>query len=140
MSLFSQIFSWLGHSDHDEELRLWFKRQSLPPISFSNIKNVDKPPQLEDVEENTFYIVCPMSRPKWTLFLCPCGCNSVITLSLQHAHRPHWSLRQSANNRPILYPSVWRDIGCMSHFWINDGRVFWCGNTGSSPFEYDYLE
>lgn len=134
MSRFSQIFSWLSRRDRDEELRSWFRRQPLPPVSFSEIQSVDRPPQLEDVEGNTFYFVFSMNRPKWVLFQCPCGCNNVITLSLQKSHRPHWILRKSKRNRPILYPSVWRDVDCMSHFWIKDGRVYWCHDTGTTPF------
>ncbi|WP_368356434.1 DUF6527 family protein [Acidithiobacillus ferruginosus] len=72
-------------------------------------------------------------KPKWALFKCPCRCGDVVTLSLQPVHRPHWRLTRTLTGRPTLYPSVWRDKGCLSHFWLRDGRVSWCADTGSSP-------
>lgn len=134
MSRFDQLLEWLKYFDQDKELRSWFERQPIPPVSFPGIQTVDRPPGNEEVEGNTFYFVSPMNRPKWVLFRCPCGCNSVVTLSLQQAHWPHWTLKKSQSNRPILYPSVWRDVGCMSHFWIQDGRVYWCHDTGAPPY------
>lgn len=133
MSLFDKLLEWLKLFDHDKKSRDWFEQQPLPPVTFPGIRTVDKPPRNEEVEESTLYFVAAANKPKWVLFRCPCGCNSVITLSLQQIHRPRWSLRASQNNRPVLYPSVWRDVGCMSHFWIMDGRVYWCGNTGTPP-------
>lgn len=134
MSHFDQLWEWLKHLDRGKELRLWFERQPLPSILFSNIRTVDNPPCNEEIEVGDFYLISPMNHPKWVLFRCPCGCNSVITLSLQKAHQPHWSAQKSVDNRPILFPSIWRDAGCMSHFWIHDGRVYWCHDTGTSPF------
>ncbi|WP_288142219.1 DUF6527 family protein [Mesorhizobium sp.] len=26
-----------------------------------------------------------------------------------------------------MHPSVWRTKGCLSHFWLNDGRCRSCG-------------
>ena len=103
----------------------------LPPVTFPQITHVEKPPRNEKVQKSVLYFVAPGRRPKWVLFQCPCGCQSIITLSLQRVHRPHWSLISTAANRPTLNPSVWRDVGCLSHFWIKDGRVFWCQDTGA---------
>jgi Family of unknown function (DUF6527) len=110
-----------------------YGRRRLPPITFSEIQAVDKPPSNGDVQEKSLYFVSFKQRPKWALFQCPCGCKSIITLSLQKAHEPHWVLKNSRARRPSLNPSVWRDVGCLSHFWIDDGRVYWCEDTGSAP-------
>lgn len=133
MSLFKQLIDCLQDPKRKSDLRLWFERRPLPPISFLDVRQVEKPPSNANIENNAFYFVISNNKPKWVLFCCPCGCKSIITLSLQHNHRPHWQLKRSNDSRPTLYPSVWRDIGCMSHFWIADGRVYWCENTGSSP-------
>ncbi|MDM9644782.1 DUF6527 family protein [Rhizobium sp. S163] len=29
-------------------------------------------------------------------------------------------------DRPTLHPSVWRNSGCRSHFWVRRGRIAWC--------------
>jgi hypothetical protein len=106
--------------------------KSLPSIHFQKINLVEKPPRNGEVQKNMLYLVAPNNRHKWVLFQCPCGCQSVITLSLQGAHNPHWTLAKSRADRPILSPSVWRDTGCLSHFLVNDGRIFWCA-TGKAP-------
>jgi len=80
-----------------------------------------------------FYCVTNADKPKWALFRCPCGCDSVVTLSLQPVHQTHWRLARTHAGRPTLYPSVWRDTGCLSHFWLRDGRISWCFDTGTHP-------
>lgn len=140
MSLFSRLLEWLrsfgGDRRPPEQLERSGRSERSPisSVNFPDIRAVDKPPSNEKVASNTLYFVAPNGNPKWVLFRCPCGCSSVITLSLQQAHRPRWTLKISPNGRPILYPSVWRDVGCMSHFWVRDGRVHWCQDTGTYPY------
>jgi hypothetical protein len=111
----------------------WLARQPLPSITFPELTDVPMPPMNDGVRPGGFYRVMRKGRPKWVLFLCPCGCESVITLSLQRIHRPHWTVRRSDNKRPSMSPSVWRITGCLSHFWVYDGRVYLCNDTGSPP-------
>jgi hypothetical protein len=59
------------------------------------------------------------------VMMCPCGCGEVIELSLSPASRVHWKLSVDGN-RPTLTPSVRRNTGCRSHFWLRRGRIFWC--------------
>ncbi|WP_420542275.1 DUF6527 family protein [Sedimenticola selenatireducens] len=108
-------------------------KRSLPPVHFARITSVQKPPKNEEIEERTLYYVAPSGKPKWSLFQCPCGCGSVVTLSLQAVHTPQWRLTKSVSGHPTLHPSVWRDKGCLSHFWVKEGRVFWCPDTGTHP-------
>ena len=58
--------------------------------------------------------------------MCPCGCNEVLELMLVPEVRPRWRLVVDDKRRPSLHPSVWRDTGCRSHFWLQQGRVRWC--------------
>lgn len=111
-----------------------FKKAKESPVVFSTIDIVEKPPKNEDISEGKFFFVMSSNKPKWSLFKCPCGCGDVITLSLQQVHRPHWCLTKSQADRPTLYPSIWRDKGCFSHFWLKDGSIFLCHDTGSSPY------
>lgn len=63
----------------------------------------------------------------WSVgLLCPCGCGDTIELMLIREAKPRWDLRADAKNLPTLHPSVWRNTGCRSHFWLRDGRVTWC--------------
>ena len=120
-------------SSEPDEFDQWLRHQTPPPIEFESITSIDTPPPNEKIATRHFYIVARNNQPKWALFLCPCGCKEVITLSLQRAHYPRWTASPSKDNRPNLRPSVWRDVGCFSHFILQDGRIYWCNDTGVSP-------
>lgn len=107
--------------------------QLAAPVHFSSVFIVGKPPHNDEIAAESFYCVMIADKPKWALFKCPCRCGDVVTLSLQQVHRPHWRLTSTLTGRPTLYPSIWRDKGCLSHFWLRDGRVFWCADTGKHP-------
>lgn len=106
-----------------------------PPISFFNITTFKRTPRNTEVQPDTFYLVDPGNKPKWAMFLCPCGCEYVITLSLQNVHNPHWRLNNKVEGRPTLYPSVWQKTECYSHFWLKEGRIYWCEGSGKPPQE-----
>lgn len=64
----------------------------------------------------------------WSVgFRCPCGCGDVIELLLLPNVKPRWDIEINCLGRPTLSPSVWKRTGCMSHFWIRDGKVIWVG-------------
>ena len=102
-------------------------------VFFSNISVFDKTPSDVDIANNELVAVVRGGKPYWALFRCPCGCETVISLSLQSVHNPNWILDVSKKGRPTIYPSVWQNCGCYSHFWIEDGYVYWCFDTGSCP-------
>lgn len=58
--------------------------------------------------------------------LCPCGCTAIIQLSLLEDDQPRWELSIDKKRRPTLYPSIWRTMGCKSHFILRAGEVLWC--------------
>lgn len=59
-------------------------------------------------------------------FICPCGCGERIELALLPEVKPHWKLKSDSPKAPTLHPSVWRKVGCKSHFWVRQGKVQWC--------------
>ena len=133
INLIAQWFRSLFRSTTVEGRRDNQGNLELLPVVFASINVVKKAPRNDEIIAGELYAVAPSDRPKWTLFLCPCGCGSVVTLSLQQVHQPHWKLIRTHAGRPELFPSVWRDKGCLSHFWIKDGRVNWCSDTGMHP-------
>jgi len=123
---------WLRRRRLERRLIHWFASQPLPPIAFSDVTVSATPPSGAPIHANMFFEVVHRGKSRWVIFVCPCGCGSVITLSLQRSHAPRWVLEKTANNRPSLLPSVWRTTGCQSHFWVHDGRVYWCGSDEPS--------
>jgi len=108
------------------------------PVHFASIIFTEQTPSITAIEEEEFYLVKYKRKHIWALFKCPCGCGEVISLSLQKVHPKNWIVKKSRAGRPILYPSVWQNIGCYSHFWINDGKVYWCSSTGTSPWPKEH--
>lgn len=58
--------------------------------------------------------------------MCPCGCGDVVELALFAEAEERWRIRVGARGRVSLAPSVWRNTGCRSHYWVREGRIHWC--------------
>jgi hypothetical protein len=104
------------------------------PLVFPQVEILAKTPPSEAVEAGRFLVVKHKGDPYWAMFRCPCGCESVISLPLRPPHQPRWRFGADRIGRPTLTPSVWRNSGCRSHFWIEHGRVRWCGDSGRDPY------
>jgi hypothetical protein len=39
---------------------------------------------------------------------------------------PRWDIALDGKGRVSLHPSVWRRVGCRSHFWVRAGKIVWC--------------
>ena len=78
----------------------------------------------EAFRARTIYAIGESGTYWQAAFLCPCGCGSLIQLPLTPDARPRWLL-SIADGNPTLKPSVWRTVGCKSHFFIRGGHVHW---------------
>lgn len=58
--------------------------------------------------------------------LCPCGCGETIELNLLRQARPCWTVTEHEDGSVTLLPSVWRQKGCKSHFFVRHGHIDWC--------------
>lgn len=123
---FKALFKLKGSSDTSV---------SVDDTRFRKIIVLDSTPNIDLIGYEDFIFVQYNQNPYWALFKCPCGCNSVISLPLQNNHNPKWTLKESENGHPTLNPSIWQNKGCFSHFWISDGKVQMCGNTGIEPWK-----
>lgn len=66
--------------------------------------------------------------------LCPCGCSEIIQLNLVAGTRPLWTFELDSDTQAItLSPSIWRTVGCRSHFHMRLGRVQWSPPTEDLP-------
>jgi hypothetical protein len=63
---------------------------------------------------------------QWSVAMrCPCGCGDNVELLLIAEAKPRWNLNVDRKGRPTLHPSVWRREGCLSHYFVRDGKVVW---------------
>lgn len=85
--------------------------------------------RVEDVPDvikpGVIYMIGDTSMPWAVSFMCPCGCEEIISLSLIPTDRPRWQARIQKDGLITLSPSIWRTKGCRSHFFIQNGRVVW---------------
>ena len=77
------------------------------------------------LEGGTLYILGE-GHHRWSVALqCPCRCRAIIQLNLLAEAEPRWNLALHRDETVTLYPSIWRQKGCRSHFFIRRGKVEW---------------
>ena len=74
---------------------------------------------------------------RWIVLRCPSGCGDDVVLNLDRRTGRAWSLYQERGARLSIYPSVWRDSGCGSHFIVWRNRVTWCEYDDDSLGSYE---
>ncbi|WP_454667585.1 DUF6527 family protein [Acinetobacter calcoaceticus] len=63
----------------------------------------------------------------WCIGLkCPCGCGFTIELPTIIEAKPRWNYQIDKQKNISVYPSVYLQKGCKSHFWIKRGKIIWC--------------
>ena len=77
------------------------------------------------IEPRRIYLVGEQSMPWAAALRCPCGCGATIQLSLMVDDAPSWEFRRHFNGSVTLRPSIWRKIGCRSHFFLRRGCIVW---------------
>ncbi|MCF8567897.1 hypothetical protein LLE49_24550 [Alicyclobacillus tolerans] len=80
----------------------------------------------ERLDKHLIYILGEGEYTWSAEMLCPCGCGEVLHMSLHPDGRPRWELTRHPDGTVSLSPSVWRKVGCRSHFFLERGRVRWC--------------
>jgi hypothetical protein len=64
-------------------------------------------------------VIVERGRPRHLLIACPCGCGEAYPVNLDPRTGPAWRLRTNRGSSSVtLFPSVWRESGCRSHFII----------------------
>lgn len=82
-------------------------------------------------------VLVKRERPRLLILSCPCGCGEEYPINLDPRAGQAWRLYQKPSGSLTLFPSVWRDTGCKSHFIIWDDKVLMFGQ-GGDWLEYDY--
>lgn len=63
--------------------------------------------------------------PRALVMQCPDGCGDVLTINLDRRTGKAWRFFRR-RNQASLFPSVWRDTGCGSHFIVWNHTIIWC--------------
>lgn len=56
---------------------------------------------------------------------CPDGCGELLTINLDARAGKAWRAYGSQEELS-LFPSVWRETGCKSHFILWRSKIYWC--------------
>jgi hypothetical protein len=87
----------------------------------------------DSIEAGTLYVVGE-GQHLWSVALqCPCRCRAVIQLNLLPDAEPRWALTKHRDGTITLHPSIWRQMGCRSHFFIRKGQIEWFIPQGTYP-------
>lgn len=102
----------------------WLRGRRRPrPAPFATEAVDDLP---DDLLPRTLYLAGEGGHRWCAALVCPCGCGEVIQLNLLRAVRPRWEVVEHRDGTVSLEPSVWRQKGCRSHFFLRRGQVEWC--------------
>lgn len=71
-------------------------------------------------------VIVDRQGPRWLVLSCPCGCGAEVPVNLDRRAGPAWRIYESLMGTSI-YPSVWRDTDCESHFIIWRGKILLLG-------------
>lgn len=70
--------------------------------------------------------------PRSLVMRCPDGCGDVLTVNLDARTAKAWRFFRR-RNQVSLFPSVWRDTGCGSHFIVWNHTIIWCDRYAGAP-------
>jgi hypothetical protein len=74
-------------------------------------------------------ILVERGRPRLLLLACPCGCGEQLPVNLDGRAGPAWRYYKNERTGLTIYPSVWRESGCRSHFIIWRDRILLFGRN-----------
>jgi hypothetical protein len=69
-------------------------------------------------------VLIERGRPRSLLILCPCGCGEEFPINLDARSGKAWRLYRNARTGLSVFPSVWRDSGCRSHYIIWRNKIY----------------
>ena len=72
-------------------------------------------------------VLVDRGRPRLLVLRCPDNCGEELAINVDRKVGKAWRL-YNANKSLTVFPSIWRDTGCESHFIISRGRVFLFGD------------
>lgn len=90
----------------------------------------------ERVQQPGDVVIVYRSRARLLVLGCPCGCGDALTINLDVRAGPAWRVYNTEGPLTV-FPSVWRDSGCGSHFIVWRGRILLFGGKQDMPKDDD---
>lgn len=112
------------------QVLVWLRFIRKPDLILCMVANHPTP---EAMKPGILYVVGGKGFMKWAYFRCPARPDELIQLSLQPNRRPRWQVAADSWGRPTITPSVRQLEGSYAHFWVRNGQVDWCADTGQPP-------
>lgn len=107
----------------------WLFPVSAPALRDRGWRSVVVAEEPATLEPEHLYVWMEEGSPPWFGYLlCPCGCGARITLCLLAHSRPSWRV-DVGDHGPSVHPSIYRKVGCKSHFWIRRGQLVWAQSS-----------
>ena len=72
-------------------------------------------------------VLVERGRPRLLIISCPCGCGEQFPINLDPRAGPAWRLYRESRRGLSVYPSVWRESGCRSHYVIWRNKIYLFG-------------
>jgi hypothetical protein len=72
-------------------------------------------------------VLVERGRPRLLILACPCGCGEEFPINLDGRAGPAWRLYRNKRTGISLFPSVWRESGCESHYVIWRDKIYLFG-------------
>lgn len=72
-------------------------------------------------------VLIERGRPRLLVLACPCGCGEHVPVNLDTRLGPAWHYYMPHKGGMSLFPSVWRESGCRSHFIIWRNQIWLLG-------------
>jgi Family of unknown function (DUF6527) len=107
--MFPKLPKWLSQ---------FFKKEKL--YKYKYVEDVP-----DELRSGTLYIICNDNCPWQVVMLCPCGCEKALHMNLIKDNNPRWKIKIHKKKKISLHPSVWRKVGCESHFFVTKGKIVW---------------
>jgi hypothetical protein len=106
-----RIWRWLRELVHPDRARLRVVRCDELPLKMAT---------------EAVYVLGEGPNRWFAALLCPCGCRSLVQVSLLPDAEPRWTLTEHTDGSISLYPSIWRKVGCRAHFFVRRSTIVWC--------------
>ncbi|NYH23818.1 DUF6527 family protein [Paraburkholderia bryophila] len=74
------------------------------------------------------FVLVNRGVPRSLVLACPDGCSETLTINLDPRTDKAWRYYRKRNQLSV-FPSVWRDTGCQSHFIIWHHTILWCDGS-----------